>query len=524
MSLVQEKLFARDTTIESFRDNRSSYSIPSETVVGESSLLSVRYSLSGSSTESLNTKPSIISKLRNRLSRKQQRLVDNSVNEYSRMGDKKASSMYISGSEKVDRSNSASYLSISERSEAGNDNIDRSVRSFGSSSFNQRVKSFFARLKPGSKRSVDSTTEGNFLHDPEGSFSLVPYRSNLLHKLELLVKSDAIQRYMPFYDTRSCPLHLPDPEQFLKATGLLQHGLLMQEKGQHESAIVNVLMAAELGVPLAMYWLAISSRYGWSRSPNREESFACFLFAAYLSVLACIQQENQEQPAHVISIGQMMNDSIKRVIMNSAKASTFGHRRSSTMNKDVEPIRGRPPISDHPSTPKIEVESFNADAQSSPESTSSGQFNSSLRSSTLPLHRHHRSDTHTTPPRPQKPQKSPLSSQLPSKNFQLSLFDSQELALILFEIGACYEYGLGTKKDYSEAAYYYELAAGLGDADAAQQIADCYRHGHGVPRDKWRAAAYYRLAEQRGLTLINCTWIHKEKWGGSLKRSASKER
>lgn len=341
------------------------------------------------------------------------------------------------------------------------------------SSISQRIKSFFTLSRSGKKKLSSKLPENVFLFDPEGTFSLIPYRSELLGKLDHLVKSSFIQNHLPFYPT-SCPLKLPTPDQFHKATGLLQHGLELQEKGQNESANVNVLMAAELGVPLAMYWLAVSARYGWSRNPNIEESFVCFLFAAYLSLLAHIQQEKElhesdtTEKTHRRTV-TMMNSSIKDSIMNLAKYSTVGHKR--TLTRDLNQCKG--------------------------DRNTSTSYAGEIE--TLPL---------TTRLKSVKVE--------PSSEFQLSLYDSQELAMILFEIGACYEYGLGIPRNYEDAAYYYELSAGLGDEDAAQHIGDFYRHGRGVKRDKWRAAAYYRLAEIRGVNLVNCTWIHKQKWGGSL--------
>lgn len=408
---------------------------------------------------------------------------DSSEHTRSTMQDKK----YISADLPDRGSTSSVYLSTSIISQDG---TNRSTRSVGSSSFQQKVKTFFSRFKKGTA----AQKEGNyFLHDPEGQFSLTPYRSDLIKKLDSLVRSDTIQSHMPFYKSRSCPLSIPGPEQFLKAVGLLQHGLEMQEKGQHETAITNVMMAAELGVPLALYWLAISARYGWSQGQDPEASFSCFLFAAYLSLLACIHQEQNQKKADV-SV-PMMNESIKNFIMDTAKSSTFSYHRKPTHSR-------------------TESRNKNTDSLSSASDLAA-------KSGTLPSHRYHKSEAGTISPKRQLPADTPA----PSKDFKLNLFDSHELAMILFEIGACYEYGLGTERDYAEAAYYYELAAGLGDPDAAQQVADCYLHGHGVSRDKWRAAAYYRMAEKRGITLVNSAWIHKEKWGGSLrKRASSKDR
>lgn len=349
----------------------------------------------------------------------------------------------------------------------GSDDSGRSTKSSGSV-LRRRLKSFLSWRNPKTKRA--DILEHDFMFDPESPFSLLPHRSELLSKLSHLIKSQEVNSHLPFANP---PRHLPDAEQSATASSLLQHGLAFQEKEQHEAALMNVSTAAELGVPLALYWLAISSRYGWSKAINRLESFSCFVYAAYLSVLASIQQEQQPCKGKGHRRTQtLMNESIKLALQANrpSHASVLGHRRSATLNKSL----------------KDEQE------QQIP----------------------------SMPP-PPLPAPNPSGHQ---EQVAISLYDSNELALILCEIGACYEFGFGTLRSYEEAAYFYELSAGLGDADAAQEIGDCYRHGHGVKRDKWRAAAYYRLAEKRGMSLVNCTWIHKEKWGGTIRKSKSGDR
>ncbi|KAN0084785.1 hypothetical protein V8E54_001252 [Elaphomyces granulatus] len=59
-----------------------------------------------------------------------------------------------------------------------------------------------------------------------------------------------------------------------------------------------------------------------------------------------------------------------------------------------------------------------------------------------------------------------------------------ELVLAIFELGNCFRYGWGVKKDPAAARQYYETAANLGDTDAMNETAWCYLEGFGGKKDK----------------------------------------
>ncbi|CAG8555618.1 11188_t:CDS:2, partial [Diversispora eburnea] len=56
-------------------------------------------------------------------------------------------------------------------------------------------------------------------------------------------------------------------------------------------------------------------------------------------------------------------------------------------------------------------------------------------------------------------------------------------------------HGWGVPKKKQNAAYYFEIAANLGDPDAQNDLAFCYYHGEGI---KKKAAKYYRMAAAQG--------------------------
>ncbi|KAF9432951.1 hypothetical protein BGZ76_010103 [Entomortierella beljakovae] len=89
-----------------------------------------------------------------------------------------------------------------------------------------------------------------------------------------------------------------------------------------------------------------------------------------------------------------------------------------------------------------------------------------------------------------------------------------ELVLAIYELGICFRHGWGVDKNKKTAAYYFEIAANLGDPDAQNDLAWCYFHGIGVKKDMYKSAKYYRLAAAQGQGTIGNQWIWKDKYGG----------
>ncbi|KAJ2842314.1 hypothetical protein GGI22_007591 [Coemansia erecta] len=88
----------------------------------------------------------------------------------------------------------------------------------------------------------------------------------------------------------------------------------------------------------------------------------------------------------------------------------------------------------------------------------------------------------------------------------------EELAMAIYELGQSYRHGWGVSRNKKTAAYYFEVAADLGDADAQADLAACYEKGDGVKRDMKRAAHYYRLAHKQGIEMFGTSWIFKKKY------------
>ncbi|KAK9720090.1 hypothetical protein K7432_004351 [Basidiobolus ranarum] len=87
-----------------------------------------------------------------------------------------------------------------------------------------------------------------------------------------------------------------------------------------------------------------------------------------------------------------------------------------------------------------------------------------------------------------------------------------ELVLAIYELGICFRHGWGVPKNKVTAAYYFEIAATLGDPDAQAELAFCYAHGIGIKKDRYKAAKYYKLAHAQGISVFGNSWIFKEKY------------
>ncbi|CAG8523534.1 1074_t:CDS:2 [Paraglomus brasilianum] len=87
-----------------------------------------------------------------------------------------------------------------------------------------------------------------------------------------------------------------------------------------------------------------------------------------------------------------------------------------------------------------------------------------------------------------------------------------ELVLAIHELGVCFRHGWGVPKNKQTAAYYFEMAASLGDPDAQNEIGFCYANGEGVKKNLTKAARYYRLASEQGASIMGNSWIYKKKY------------
>ncbi|RIA93911.1 hypothetical protein C1645_761283 [Glomus cerebriforme] len=87
-----------------------------------------------------------------------------------------------------------------------------------------------------------------------------------------------------------------------------------------------------------------------------------------------------------------------------------------------------------------------------------------------------------------------------------------ELVLAIYELGVCFRHGWGVPKNKHTAAYYFEIAANLGDPDAQNDLGYCYANGEGVKKDMKKAAKYYRMAAAQGASILGNSWIHKKKY------------
>lgn len=67
-----------------------------------------------------------------------------------------------------------------------------------------------------------------------------------------------------------------------------------------------------------------------------------------------------------------------------------------------------------------------------------------------------------------------------------------------YDLGHCYENGIGVAKDTKKAVYWYTKAADKGLANAQDRLGYCYNYGRGVAKDLNKAFEYYSKAANQG--------------------------
>ena len=67
-----------------------------------------------------------------------------------------------------------------------------------------------------------------------------------------------------------------------------------------------------------------------------------------------------------------------------------------------------------------------------------------------------------------------------------------------FELGKCYDSGIGVEKNTVEAVKWYRKAADQGFANAQYYLGFCYEHGRGVEINATEAVQWYRKATEQG--------------------------
>lgn len=67
-----------------------------------------------------------------------------------------------------------------------------------------------------------------------------------------------------------------------------------------------------------------------------------------------------------------------------------------------------------------------------------------------------------------------------------------------FNLGRCYETGIGAKKSLTDAVMWYRMAAGKGNAASQNNLGLCYRYGNGVVKSAAEALYWFRKSADKG--------------------------
>ena len=85
-------------------------------------------------------------------------------------------------------------------------------------------------------------------------------------------------------------------------------------------------------------------------------------------------------------------------------------------------------------------------------------------------------------------------------------------------LGACYEYGSGTPQDLTKAFEAYSKGAELGDISSMYTLAGCWKNGIGTVKDMEKAVYWYRKAAELGnANAMNSLGVCLEKGEGIVK-------
>ncbi len=87
----------------------------------------------------------------------------------------------------------------------------------------------------------------------------------------------------------------------------------------------------------------------------------------------------------------------------------------------------------------------------------------------------------------------------------------QEDAVAQTELGKCYYYGTGEKKDYMEAAYWFKKAAKQHNAEACYLFGECYLYGRGVEQNYHKASRWFARSADHGYEKACHAWLILER-------------
>lgn len=74
--------------------------------------------------------------------------------------------------------------------------------------------------------------------------------------------------------------------------------------------------------------------------------------------------------------------------------------------------------------------------------------------------------------------------------------DTQKLGIGYFKLGLQYKQGIGVQKNAQEAVRLWEMAVQYGNSDAMYKLAQCYKYGKGVEQDICKAVSLFQMAAE----------------------------
>jgi TPR repeat protein len=76
--------------------------------------------------------------------------------------------------------------------------------------------------------------------------------------------------------------------------------------------------------------------------------------------------------------------------------------------------------------------------------------------------------------------------------------ENQDKGNLNYNLGYCYQYGKGVKKDLKKAIVYYKISAKENNSESQFSLGKCYQNGEGVKKNKKKTLKWFKKAAKQG--------------------------
>jgi len=289
---------------------------------------------------------------------------------------------------------------------------------------------------------------------------------NRTFKTSINIPSAKSQEFLQQSMTLPKPTNVVPLPAEIEASDSLQAAIYYHEHDFLDVAGHYLSLSAEAGNPIGLYLYAMARRHGMGCEVNKRLAFICFLKSIEAAVTTPIG------PSAVAALRTLPRVESIRNISAASRGQSFK------------------------SLPRI--------GQSDNNNNNNNNGSNTSNTTSTSTSSQHLASIHTS---------NSLLPVLSQAHLTETINVAQSLlALPTYEIGICFRQGWGCIRSKSTAAYFFSIAASLGDAEAQEELGYCYLRGLGVERDRNLASRWFRQANRNGRRLVGENWIWKEKF------------